>query len=384
VISVVFSEILISLIALILTGRVPKDYLITGFIVSLIVASIVVYILNEARGIETRGKALLLEANQSLEEKVNARTSDLVLANKKLQEDAVERRKVRAEIKETEKRYRELFNSMSDIIIIHDLDGRVVNVNPAVGRLFGYTNDEMIGKLISDFIVPKFRSLFQDDYLRSIRKQRQMEGVAVFNAKDGTEHYIDFRNTLIKKSGSEPYISGTGRDISDQIKSQRELKKAKQAAENANRVKSEFLANMSHELRTPLNHIIGFTELVVDGHAGELNKTQKDYLNDVHQSSSHLLALINDILDLSKVEAGKLELESSDVDLRLLIENSLIMVKEKALKKGITMSCKIYGIPKAIEADERKLKQIQYNLLSNAVKFTPDGGYIWWLVVSDD
>jgi len=133
---------------------------------------------------------------------------------------------------------------------------------------------------------------------------------------------------------------------------------------------------MSHELRTPLNHIIGFTELVADRKFGDLNEKQKRYISNVLQSSHHLLSLINDILDLSKVEAGKQELELTDVDLGMLLKNSLIMVKEKAMKHGIQMSADMDGIPKTIRADERKLKQILYNLISNAVKFTPDGGQV--------
>ena len=154
------------------------------------------------------------------------------------------------------------------------------------------------------------------------------------------------------------------------------LKQAMKTAEAANRAKSEFLANMSHELRTPLNHIIGFTELVVDKNFGDLNETQEDYLEDVLTSSRHLLSQINDILDLSKVEAGKLELEPTEVSLKALLENSLVMIKEKAMKHGIQLSTDIEGIPETIIADERRLKQIVYNLLSNAVKFTPKGGKI--------
>jgi len=154
------------------------------------------------------------------------------------------------------------------------------------------------------------------------------------------------------------------------------LKMAVDKARESDRMKSEFLANMSHELRTPLNHIIGFTELVVDKNFGDLNETQEDYLTDALHGSKHLLSLINDILDLSKVEAGKLELELSDVNLKMILENSLVMIKEKAMKHGIKLLTNMDGIPETIRADERKFKQIMYNLMSNAVKFTPDGGEI--------
>ncbi|MBN1932037.1 MAG: hypothetical protein JW786_10570 [Desulfobacterales bacterium] len=154
------------------------------------------------------------------------------------------------------------------------------------------------------------------------------------------------------------------------------LKLAKEAAEIATRAKSEFLAGMSHELRTPLNHIIGFTEMILDKHFGELNPVQEEYLNDVLQSSQHLLALINDILDLSKVEAGKMELTPTKFNLKVILENSLSMIKEKAMKQNIKLSADFQNSPETIRADERKFKQIIYNLLSNAVKFTSTNGKI--------
>ena len=161
------------------------------------------------------------------------------------------------------------------------------------------------------------------------------------------------------------------------FKNQRKaLVRAKRNAEAANLAKSEFLANMSHELRTPLNHIIGFTELILAKNFGDLNDTQEEYLKDVHFSSTHLLSLINDILDLSKVEAGKMALESSTVDIVGLLKNSMMMIKEKAMRHSIKLKLEVNGISETIVADERKLKQIIYNLLSNAVKFTPDGGEI--------
>jgi len=153
-------------------------------------------------------------------------------------------------------------------------------------------------------------------------------------------------------------------------------KEARVEAESANIAKSEFLANMSHELRTPLNHIIGFTDLVLNKSFGELNETQSDYLNDVLESSHHLLSLINDILDLSRVESGKLTIEKTILSLPHLIENSLKIIREKARKRNIQLTFSVGNIADESVGDHRKYKQIIYNLLANAVKFTPDGGSI--------
>jgi signal transduction histidine kinase len=156
----------------------------------------------------------------------------------------------------------------------------------------------------------------------------------------------------------------------------KELVLRREEAEAASRSKTDFLANMSHELRTPLNAIMGFSEIMLMGMAGPVSDKQREFLGDISKSGNHLLSLINDILDLSKVEAGKVELETEQVIVGELISGSLMMFKEKALKHAVRVESSIDPAVPQIVADRRKLKQVLVNLLSNAFKFTPDGGNV--------
>jgi len=156
----------------------------------------------------------------------------------------------------------------------------------------------------------------------------------------------------------------------------REIEDKRRQLEIASQHKSEFLANMSHELRTPLNAIIGFSEVLVERMFGDINEKQAEYLNDILESGRHLLSLINDILDLSKIEAGRLELEASDFHLPSAIENALALVRERAQHREVALARTVDERIGTIQADERKVKQVLLNLLSNALKFTPEGGKV--------
>jgi signal transduction histidine kinase len=156
----------------------------------------------------------------------------------------------------------------------------------------------------------------------------------------------------------------------------REVERQSQQLAVASQHKSEFLANMSHELRTPLNAIIGFSEVLAERMFGDLTEKQDEYLGDIHASGQHLLSLINDILDLSKIEAGRMELEPADFDLPGAVDNALILVRERAGRRGITLGCDVDERVATIRGDERKVKQVLLNLLSNAIKFTPEGGRV--------
>jgi signal transduction histidine kinase len=201
-----------------------------------------------------------------------------------------------------------------------------------------------------------------------VREDHLIGGLTVFRKTPGqfAREVVDLLRTFATQSALAIQNARLFREIEDKS---RQLEAASQH-------KSEFLANMSHELRTPLNAIIGFSEVLTERMFGELNEKQDEYLKDIYASGQHLLSLINDILDLSKIEAGRMELELGEFHLPQAIDNALVLVRERALRRGITLAQAIDPALSEIRGDERKVKQVLLNLLSNAIKFTPEGGRI--------
>jgi len=289
--------------------------------------------------------------------------------------------KTHRKLQKSEEQYRELVEYANSIILRMDTEGNVTFFNNFAQNFFGYKPEEIIGKNVLATIVPstdtsgKDLRVMIDDLM--VHPERYINNENENILRDGKRVWVAWTNRpILSETGNLKEILCIGNDITKLKEAERQILIAKEAAESASRAKSAFLANMSHELRNPLNAVIGFSEALLEGIAGGLNEKQKEYSGYILESGKHLLSLINDVLDLSKVEAGKMELEISSFDLKEFLEKSFILVKEKAMKHNISLLDNIDNNIGLINADERKIKQVVYNMLSNAIKFTPDGGKI--------
>ena len=317
----------------------------------------------------------LNQYSKNLEELVEERTKILEKTNIGLQNEITGRKKIETELRKLSK----AVEQSSAVIVVTDLDGQIEYANPAFEENSGYTVQEALGNNPKVLKSGVHSSEFYKNLWTTISSGQVWRGEFCNKRKDGKlfwEH-ASIAPILDESNKITGYVA-VKKNITEQKKMMEALKDAKQMAETANQAKSEFLANMSHELRTPLNAVNGFSEVLLEKYYGDLNPKQEEYVHDILESGNHLLSLINDILDLSKVEAGKEVLELSSVDISSLLENSLVMIKEKAIKHNIELDIKM---PKGLlnfqmMADQRKIKQVMYNLLSNAAKFTPDGGKI--------
>jgi PAS domain S-box-containing protein len=327
----------------------------------------------------------LLIRNRKLVEGLQQSNKLISEANEKLKKEINERKQAEALVRQNEEKYRLLFELSPIGICTLDLKGMVTSCNPAVWKNSGYSEADFIGQHFSKIAtirardIPKFLRVFT-----SIVRGRVPPPFEVsYDRQDGGTGWTELHIALLEAGGKKLGIQVLQRDVTERKLMEQEIKKKNEQLKlqneelgKASRAKSDFLARMSHELRTPLNVIMGFAELMLDGVPGEINEEQRQCLDDILTSSRHLLGLINEVLDLSKVEAGKLELRLKGIALADVVDSvtSAMMAVISQRRQSLDVDLD-KGLPQ-LQADEARLRQVFFNLLSNASKFTPDGGKI--------
>jgi PAS domain S-box-containing protein len=294
----------------------------------------------------------------------------------KVTRDITARMEAEEKLRRANDELRALVEASPLAIIAFDAEGKVASWHGGAERLFGWTSAEVVGRPL-DHVPPD-----KGDELLQLRQQVLANGATltdletVRQRKDGSRVEVSISTArLHDPAGRLSGVVAVYSDITERRRAADE-RRARETAEAANRAKSQFLANMSHELRTPLNAIIGFSELLEDQAYGELNQRQHKYVTNILSSGRHLLQLINDILDLAKIEAGRLVLEVSEFTIDAALDDVQRIVEPLALAKRIAFTVESSGELPRLIADRPKLKQIFYNLVSNAIKFTPEGGKV--------
>lgn len=327
-----------------------------------------------------QAESTLIAERALLSQRVAERTASLVAVTDALQQELAERKQVEIALRAAEEEYRTLFNQVPIGIYRSSLDGRQLRANPALVALNGYSTEEEMLVSVKDIGTEwyvesnrraEFQRIFaQQDCVSNFESE-------IYRHKTRERIWISESALLVRDPQGQPlYYQGVIQDITKRKQIEQEQERLIAQFAKVGRLKDEFLANMSHELRTPLNSILGMTEALQDEVYGDVTPRQRKALSTIDVSGRHLLSLINDILDLAKIESGQIELTYSTVDVEALCQSTLRLVQPTVQKKQLMLTCTMDPEVKLMAADGRRLKQILLNLLSNAVKFTPDHGAI--------
>jgi len=280
--------------------------------------------------------------------------------------------------------YRFLADHATDLITRHSANGRVGFVSPASRRLLGTEPSAIEGTFPAALVHEDDSASIQNALAEAAASGGETTAEVRFRRADGSFIWTEMRCRPVAPGDRKSEVVAVTRDISERKENERALVSARDLAEQASREKSRFLANMSHELRTPLNAIIGFSEVMTHEMFGPIGAARYlEYAKLIHESGGHLLALINGVLDMSKIEAGKFELQEEIFDFEQDAEQALRFIRLQAERKGVALKMTIAPGAKSMFADRRAVKQILLNLLANAVKFTPQGGEIWIAAARD-
>jgi len=270
-----------------------------------------------------------------------------------------------------------IFDASEVGILVFDKNRTIIKANDSFERIFGWANNEAMGKDFIDFLTSDEKKVGRDSYKHYLKSDDRHTGEVKIMCKDGTIANVMYTTAPLKLSHARRFQVTTLVDITKWKQVNMSLKLAKDQADSASNAKSAFLANMSHELRTPLNAIIGFSEMMENEVFGSLgNEKYNEYISDVHISAKHLLDIINEVLDMSKIEAGKVELDEQKIDLNVLCTNLVRIMRSEALNVETNIIEDYDSFLPKLYADARLIRQILINLLTNSIKYSVDGGDI--------
>ena len=297
--------------------------------------------------------------------------------------DITDRKRAEEALLESERRYRELFNSISDFIAIHDVEGRILEVNPAICRAMGYTKQELEGSFISDFVVPKYRKLVLDNYIKAIMEKGSAEGVFVVRAKDGSRRYLEYSNTLVKKEGKVLYILGSNRDVTDRIHAQRQLQRMQEQLLQSQKLEAigTLASGISHDFNNLLQAISGYVQLLIARNT--LGTEDNRYLLQMDLAARRGADLVQRLLTFSR----KVKPELRPLDLNKQVSETAAVL-ERTIPRMITIETRLSEGLWWINGDEAQVEQVIMNLGTNARDAMPNGGTLIFetenLTVADD